>query len=565
MKKIIYLLILYLFLFTVNVSANEINKINMDIYIDQNGVADIKEEWVVNATGGTEVYKTYNNIGSSIFKNFNVSLNGTNFQNIGTWDVNASFSDKAYKNGIHEISDGLELCFGISKYGSNTYTFEYQITNFVVNLNDSQMMYWTLIPRNLSNIVDEIYIKVHSSFRYEDSLDVWGYGKYGAPTYVYDGYIEMSAENLTSSEYMTMLIKFPSNTFNLETSIDKNFDYYLNMAKEGSIKYEKEINNPTLFQMIINIILFILRMFAIVFFIGLIILLAYNNAAKNSIYKKSTKKIPKDTPNFRDIPDGGIYYNYYISNLYGLTKNQTDLLGAVLLKWLKAGYITVEKFEKSGLFKKNEMVSSMKISGVVCESTLEEELYQMIKEAAKDDYLEEKEFEKWSKKHYEKLLGWFDKVENNEADTFMENGLVKKEIIKKGLVKKASFTEDKKVFEQAQKLYGLKKYLKEFSNMQEKTVMEVKLWEDYLIFAQMFGIAKEVAAQFKKMYPEVIEGYNYDFDTIIIINNFSTHAVSSAQAALDRANSYSGGGGGFSSGGGGGGSFGGGSGGGGFR
>ena len=105
--------------------------------------------------------------------------------------------------------------------------------------------------------------------------------------------------------------------------------------------------------------------------------------------------------------------------------------------------------------------------------------------------------------------------------------------------------------------------------MKEKTVMEVKLWEDYLIFAQMFGIAKEVATQFKKMYPEVIEGYNYDFDTIILINNFSNHAVTSAQTArqeaIDRANSYSSGGGGFSSGGGGGGSFGGGSGGGGFR
>ena len=71
------------------------------------------------------------------------------------------------------------------------------------------------------------------------------------------------------------------------------------------------------------------------------------------------------------------------------------------------------------------------------------------------------------------------------------------------------------------------------------------------------------------MYPEILEQYNYDFDTFIFINNFSNTAISSAkaarQAAIDRANSYSSGGGGFSSGGGGGGSFGGGSGGGGFR
>lgn len=571
MKKIIYLLIAYLFLFVPVVSANEINKINMDIYIDQNGVANIKEEWTVKATSGTEIYKTYNNIGTSTFKDFKVSLNGTDFQNIGSWNVNSSFDAKAYKNGIHEISDGLELCFGISKYGTNTYTFEYKITNFVVNLNDAQMVYWTLIPRNLSNKVDEVYIKVYSDFKYSDTLDVWGYGKYGAPTYVYDGYIEMSTENLSSSEYMTMLIKFPSGTFDLETDLDEEFDYYLNQANEGSTKYTDDSNSTkkSSASIFLSIITVIINLFGYIFVIYILILLINNAVLKNRKYKKSTKKIPKDTPAFRDIPKGGLYYNYYISNLYSLTKKQTDLLGAVLLKWLKDGYITIEKIEKKGLFKKSELVSSMKISNVVCESPLEEELYQMIKSAAKDDYLEEKEFEKWSKNHYDRLLGWFDKVESNEADTFIEKGLVTKEIVKKGLIKTAKYTEDEQIFEQALKLYGLKKYLTEFSNMKEKTVMEVKLWEDYLIFAQMFGIAKEVAAQFKKMYPEVIEGYNYDFDTIILINNFSNHAVTSAQTArqeaIDRANSYSSGGGGFSSGGGGGGSFGGGSGGGGFR
>ena len=107
--------------------------------------------------------------------------------------------------------------------------------------------------------------------------------------------------------------------------------------------------------------------------------------------------------------------------------------------------------------------------------------------------------------------------------------------------------------------------------MKEKEAIEVHLWQDYLIYAQMFGIAKRVAEQFKKMYPEIIEqaNYNYDFDTVMFINDFSRSAVSSANAArsaaIERARNYSSGGGGFSSGGGGGGSFGGGSGGGGFR
>lgn len=245
MKKLLYILIISL-LFIPNVLANEINKISMDVFINADGSAKIKETWSVYSSSGTEIYKTYNNVGTSEFKDFKVSLNGREFTNIGSWLVNASFSDKAYKNGINYIFDGLELCFGISAYGNQTYTFEYTITDFVIELNDSQMVYWTLVPKNLSNNVDDVYIKIHSDFKYADTLDIWGYGKYGAPAYVYDGYIEMSAQNLTLSEYMTALIKFPKGSFNLNQKIDKDFSYavvkYAYTVKRSVQKREETIS-----------------------------------------------------------------------------------------------------------------------------------------------------------------------------------------------------------------------------------------------------------------------------------------------------------------------------------
>mgnify|MGYP003301287577 CR=1 FL=1 len=94
--------------------------------------------------------------------------------------------------------------------------------------------------------------------------------------------------------------------------------------------------------------------------------------------------------------------------------------------------------------------------------------------------------------------------------------------------------------------------------------MEVKLWDEYLMFAYLFGIADKVAKQLKDMYPEVVmemQRQNFDYDTLIFVNNISTRSVSAASSARQAAESYSSGGGGFSSGGGGGGSFGGGGGG----
>ena len=94
------------------------------------------------------------------------------------------------------------------------------------------------------------------------------------------------------------------------------------------------------------------------------------------------------------------------------------------------------------------------------------------------------------------------------------------------------------------------------------------LWDEYLMYAQIFGMADEVAEQFKKLYPEIItemDSFGYSYNDIMFMRAISYSGVKSASTAKSRAQSYSSGGGGFSSGGGGGGSFGGGGGGGGFR
>ena len=84
----------------------------------------------------------------------------------------------------------------------------YSISNFVSDLTDSQMVYWTLIPYNFSNSIGNAYIKIHANNPIDNSVGVWGYGNYGGTAYVYDGYIEMQSDgSLTTDEYMTILVQ----------------------------------------------------------------------------------------------------------------------------------------------------------------------------------------------------------------------------------------------------------------------------------------------------------------------------------------------------------------------
>ena len=50
-------------------------------------------------------------------------------------------------------------------------------------------------------------------------------------------------------------------------------------------------------------------------------------------------------------------------------------------------------------------------------------------------------------------------------------------------------------------LMGLKNFLLDYSNMEEKMHIEVHMWEKYPIFANLLGIADKVKKQFYKIYP----------------------------------------------------------------
>lgn len=564
---------LLMFIFPLIVKANSISSIDMDIYLDDNGTAHVTETWSAYLDQGTEGYKPYYNIGNAKIKNFKVSENGQTYTYNDYWNTNASFSEKAYKNGINYLSDGLELCWGISEYGYHDYVLTYDIEGFVSSLNDADMVYWNLIPYELSSKPGNVHIRIYADEYFSQDLDVWGFGNYGGTAYVYNGYIEMNSEGtLESNEYMTILVKFDKGTFNTSNAINEDFDYYLDMAKEGTTKYKESF-----FQKFIDVITYIFDILLSLLPVIIIMIIAVITSknmrnklgTKSFSFTKDERKLPKDVPNYRDIPfNKDIFRAYWVSSCYGLNKNQTDFLGAILIKWLLEKKIEVKKVQAGLIIKKEESAIVLKSDTFTSDNELELELHQMMAEASKDDVLESKEFEKWCKNNYNKILKWFDKVIDSETDKLIIEGKIT-ETVKNNLFKTKVLKVDPSMKEEGVKLKGLKNFLEEFSRIDDKTAIEVNMWEYYLIYAQILGIADKVAKQFEKLYPELLEDtYNRmgcSFTDFVFINSLAHTSMHAAISSRQRAQSYHSGGGGFSSGGGGGGSFGGGGGGGGFR
>ena len=540
MKKLKYLL-LVLFLFPLSVYADNIYSRNMDIYITKEGTANVTETWDVKADSGSEWYTTFKNMGNTTISNYKVLMDGKKMTSLSHWDVSASLSQKSGKYGINYLEDGLELCFGKGDFKRHKFTVTYNINNIIFNVSDAQVLYNTFIPKTSADYFD---IKIKSYYNFPNDLAVWGYG-YKGYAYVKDGYVELTTDDGLSNQYVVALIKFPLNTFNTSNSYDyfTTFDDVSNKAKEGSFKYNYDNDDSTDLSWFYNFIILIVMMSIIL----LPILLAIFGGKKYLF--KDNKTIPKNVNYFRDIPcNNDLKKAYYLASKNHLLKRNTNLLGCYLLKWIKEGIVTTNKNGKNSVIIFDPLKKPTDLD--------ELGMFNMMYEASQDGVLEKNEFKSYCSKHYEKVLGHFDKVLNNEENNLVSNNNITTFKQKKFLFTKTYYVFDDSIYNDVICLKGLKKYFRDFTRMYEKMPIEVHLWQDYLIFAQLFGMADKVAKEFKNLYPDVITDDMYN--DILLMNMFYTTGISSANSAKSAAEAYSSGGGGFSSGGGGGGSFGGG-------
>ena len=55
--------------------------------------------------------------------------------------------------------------------------------------------------------------------------------------------------------------------------------------------------------------------------------------------------------------------------------------------------------------------------------------------------------------------------------------------------------------QQRNELLGLKRYLLDFSLLAERDVKETFLWQEYMVYAALLGVAKQVMEQLRQLYP----------------------------------------------------------------
>lgn len=581
MKKKIYIifslfLICILPLSIINVYASdvELEDIEIKATLDKNGNAHIQEIWKIDVYDGTEIYKVFDNMGDSKISHFKVvDDTGKNYQNIGEWDSDVDKDEKDGKCGIITKDDGYELCFGIGEYGERKYKFEYDISNFVQQYQDTQGFNYAFFSE-MELEPEHVKITVSSPYQFnEDNAKIWGFGFYGSVLFENGNVVMETTESVPEGAKMQLLMQIENDTFK---NAHKNSDYFKDILDDAidDSDYEDDLydqgdhysafpyKDNTL--LIVGIIFVPISLIAIV---AIIIGIAYTKGKLKYQFNDHISLNKDDINMFRDIPcDKDIFKFYYLSKKIGLVNDddRSGLVAAILLRWIQRGYIEFEKEEvRQFLFFKKDGYSVDLDKGIPVENRLEEDLLSFFKEAAgSNKILETDEFEDWCQENYEEIDDWFEEIDKYIENDLRNRGLLTLETTYTHFIgikfSHDTDTYDASIREEMEHILGLKKFLEEMSLIDEKEVIEVKLWEDYLIFASILGIADKVQKQLGRLCPTFNEESSLDtVYTMHMVHMFSHNSMYASQQAsrssgMGGSSSFGGGGGGFSGGGGGG-------------
>ena len=194
---------------------------------------------------------------------------------------------------------------------------------------------------------------------------------------------------------------------------------------------------------------------------------------------------------------------YHFSNI---DKNELSngLIGAYLLTWYKQGYINIKNDSNKD---DNNYVIDLK-TGKWKQSYFEKYLYNFLRRVAgNNNILERNELRRYCSVDNNRNQFYF-LIEYALCEVELDLEAKKKiDIINKNSKKYKLSLEMENEYK---KLIGLKNFLSDFSNIEEKKHIQVHLWEVYLIFANILGIADKVKKQFSKIYSG--KDYNNIFD-----------------------------------------------------
>ena len=594
-----------------------LNLLQFEAQIQEDGSMVVTEYWDIDIEDTNTLYKTFKLDNSRYSTITDVTVTDiTNGQNQPFRKIDQEMyhvTQNCYyglvnKNGMFEIAWGVGLDNGSE---TKEYKIQYTVEDAIAKYQDKAELYWQFVGKDFEVNAQKVVgtITLPQSATSKDEIRVWGHTEdLNGEIYVVDSNtIEFEVDGRNAGNFIEVRTLFPTEMIT-STNRGANKERLQEVIQEETV-WAEEANQKR--QMRQNIRYGIAMIEGVIVILLCIVLI---KAIRKKLKKaKSLKKIEptqeimyfREMPREDATPAEALYLLKkqtmpFISTEIGKIFSAT-LLDLSLKKCISFEVVKNEKGKEEIYLdlKEGTTVTLTKEEGVILKFLIEafdgkdkitvKELERYIQKSQtkvvklKDDIdkwvpsrLQELELQdKKEKEEYAKynsqfggnvvglifsiLIGVITAMELTPLVLIAVIPLVILEIIHLGVISHVQskinvFTQ--KGVDEIEKWKGLKKYMEEFSMLDKKELPEIVLWERFLVYATVFGIAQKVLKQLKIVYPnieEMAEINNYTYLYFMMHTNFSTSFSNAVSTSMSSSySSATGGGGGFSGGGGGG-------------
>ena len=476
-----------------------IHDIDITVKLYDDGSALIRETWDVTVSSGTEWYLVRNGLDGSKIENFSVFEGGKEFYNEGDWDVDRGIAAKTSRCGIVRKSNGCELCWGVGYYGRHTFDVLYTLSGAVRALDDYDYFHWQLITPGLTARPRHTRVTIipdeNAGFQIDTTTTrAWGFGYDGEVTFTGSSVVLESDGSLRSSDSVIAMLAFRKDVLHPAMVESGSFNDRLENARKGaSWDDDYEDSDEDLLSLICSFGIFIGLLMYVKHLLGG--LFDSGNKPKK-VSRREKKKLlgqsPDDVLWTRELPfDGNLLCTGYVMKKLGeIDGGRSTLAAALILRMVYNGQLEASR-DKDG-----KLEFKFKGDSTIFKDKMARQLYDFMKEASgSDSILQDKEFSSWSKtrSNQTKINKWL-----KDCEKLAENFLNKEKALNY-----SKFTAKGQQY--ARECYGFKKFLSDFTLIKDKATVEVALWQEYLVYASLFGMAEKVAKELKDINTELAE------------------------------------------------------------
>lgn len=485
MKKKILFTILCLFSFLAVVDAKNnimVSNVSAEYQINANGSANIKEEWFLNKKEISTIYREFKTDKTVKLHNLKIT----------------SSSCGVYKEGKSSNKCEYDYTnrFGKTKLTINSdddLVISYTIDNFVAKFNDSYGLSYDLFNNSKIYGINNIDLKFKSEYEFNEfNVNLLVSSSGTIEKEINSGEINIRVNKLTKNSKLSIL-------FNLS-----NLKYNTKRVTNTTYSDEKLafINNKYTSKYILSHFLTaevrkVIILIVIIFVMFVIITKLVKNKHRIDEYAgiKSFNGVNKINYNEVDICtsipcNGDLYQIAFIAGYYGLIKNRSDLIGALLLKFQIDGIVQIKNNEG------NYYISVL--PNQYLPRKLDKDLYDILLSSSNSNLLKGNKFINYTKEHYLRVMTWFNMGFNESINNLCNSNGIKK--AKKG--KKLILTLEENAYNTAIEIAGIKKFLINFNQTKLDRPLDDYTYQYMILIAELFGIGEQVAKEILRKNPD---------------------------------------------------------------